>query len=137
MLFSPALSGEQDQNVISNIELSAKLLFCSQEVRTGKNWQMVQWWDWGLGREMAGALSWAFPATGTSKETLRKVTSEKRMNYREMKLKTKERREECQRVGSETFKSNPTEIEAVTLKSFFQLKFLKMSIFFFKAEGGL
>lgn len=89
---------------------------------------------------MAGALLWAFPATGTSKETLRKVTSEKGMNYRERKLKTKERREEWQRVGSETFKSNPTEIEAVTLKSFFQLRFLKMSIiffFFFKAEGGL
>lgn len=31
---------------------------------------------------MAGA-SWAFPATGTSKETLRKVTSEKGMDYRE------------------------------------------------------
>lgn len=92
-----------------------------------------------MGRRVARALSWAFPATETSKETRRKVTSEKGMNYRETELKTRERREERQRVGSEAFKSNPTETEAVTSKSFFQLTFLKNVNFFFflKAEGGL
>lgn len=52
MLFSPALSGEQDQNVISNTELSAKLLFCSQEVRTTDTYsgETEVWEERWLGR---------------------------------------------------------------------------------------
>lgn len=45
-----------------------------------------------MGRKV-GALSWVFPATGESKETLREAISEKGMNHRETKkLKTKEQR---------------------------------------------
>ena len=54
------------------------------------------------------------------------------MNYREMRSSRQKKGEKNGRGWAQRLsKSNPTEIEALTLKNFFQLKFLKMSKKFF------
>lgn len=67
---------------------------------------------------MAGAVL-AFPATREKSEGDREVVSEKGINHMQKQRNSSKRNGWWQGYGSETFKSNITEVEALVVKNFF------------------
>lgn len=114
MLCSPAKSGEHDQNIISNTEPSAKLLFCSQEVRTTARWcggKTDAWKERWLGL----CLGLFLPLGQARKHSQKSSVKKERITKKHRN--SRQKNGEWQREGSETFKSNTTEMEALTLVS--------------------